>query len=449
MSKRNVPGYVTLCDDGVYRWAYDFDLYRNPTILFLIWKIFGLISVGMWAFSLLISCTERGFWWEGFKECSRVFLLLTLLFFILTTVGYYLYALAMGGKYCVLFEMDENGVRHTQLDRQFKKANVMSKLTMLAGALAGDPTATGAGLLAGSRNTMFSDFHVTGKVRIYPGRDVIKIDQLFSHNQVYAEKDDFDFVSRYIFEHVPIKQGKESLGDSTERFFRDGDTSRAINKRKVGALLLAAANIILAVVIITGARPSETGENGIITADNKVSSDIALQGYVADNMQNEAPDYDIGYDTAPVNGTVIAPTPADFDWFINGVNDTMKPQSDSVNPLSFTDILGQWKCLVIYLPDASPSERYFAFCNAELSGAEYDLSAQINWYTLVTGTGAMDQSGEMPATYEGSYADGAAWLTGPGNIRLESFYELDGKQYAIGYNELPDGDTAHIALVRP
>ena len=34
---------ITLCPDGKYRWAYEFNLYRNPTILFVLFKIFGAI----------------------------------------------------------------------------------------------------------------------------------------------------------------------------------------------------------------------------------------------------------------------------------------------------------------------------------------------------------------------------------------------------------------------
>jgi hypothetical protein len=34
---------VTLCADGKYRWAYEFNLYTNPTVLFVVFKIFAVI----------------------------------------------------------------------------------------------------------------------------------------------------------------------------------------------------------------------------------------------------------------------------------------------------------------------------------------------------------------------------------------------------------------------
>lgn len=36
------------CDDGTYRWVYEFNMLKNPIIILTIWKIFVLILLGMW-----------------------------------------------------------------------------------------------------------------------------------------------------------------------------------------------------------------------------------------------------------------------------------------------------------------------------------------------------------------------------------------------------------------
>lgn len=39
--------------------------------------------------------------------------------------------------------------------------------------------------------------------------------------------------------------------------------------------------------------------------------------------------------------------------------------------------------------------------------------------------------------------------SGAGTIRIKNFYEQEGKQYALGSMDTPDGIPALVALVRP
>ena len=36
---QKVTQNIYLCPDGMYRWFYEFDMIRNPTILFTVWKV--------------------------------------------------------------------------------------------------------------------------------------------------------------------------------------------------------------------------------------------------------------------------------------------------------------------------------------------------------------------------------------------------------------------------
>ena len=45
---------IQLCHDGKYRWAYELSLYKNPHILFLIWKIMGWILAGISLFLMIV-----------------------------------------------------------------------------------------------------------------------------------------------------------------------------------------------------------------------------------------------------------------------------------------------------------------------------------------------------------------------------------------------------------
>ena len=113
----HVTKNITFDADGFYRWAYELNLYKNPTIIFLIWKIFGFILLGLWLFMVLLEFIDDSLSLETLLDISEVMLLFGLGFGVLCLVGYLVYALMMGGKYCVLFEMDERGVNHIQMAR--------------------------------------------------------------------------------------------------------------------------------------------------------------------------------------------------------------------------------------------------------------------------------------------------------------------------------------------
>ena len=44
---------IVLCPDGVYRWSYEMNMLRNPTIMFSVWKAIGL-SIGIVMVFMLI-----------------------------------------------------------------------------------------------------------------------------------------------------------------------------------------------------------------------------------------------------------------------------------------------------------------------------------------------------------------------------------------------------------
>ena len=184
--------------NGVYRWTYELNLYRNPTVLITVLKVLGLSMGLVWLFVVLVSMGDRGFWWDGFLSETKGFALVMLGLVVLGAISYYLYALIQGGRYCVLFEMDEHGVKHTQLARQFKRAQVVAALTTLAGAASGNPTIMGTGILAGSRASLYSTFASVKKITAVKARNVIYLDARLNHNQIYVEDADFDEVLAFI-----------------------------------------------------------------------------------------------------------------------------------------------------------------------------------------------------------------------------------------------------------
>ena len=196
---------ICLGTDGKYHWYYEFKLMKNPTILFVLWKIFFWIFVGMWAFLSIINSIQGNFNMKDFLDFSKIFLLILIGVEALVAISYFLYAAMQGFKYCVMFEMDEDGVRHTQMPRQFKKAQAMSLVLILAGMATKNPGAVGQGMLAGAKSSMVSSFSHVRSVEIFRKRNVIKVNEKLGKNQVYACNQDFDFVVNYIKSHVTKK----------------------------------------------------------------------------------------------------------------------------------------------------------------------------------------------------------------------------------------------------
>ena len=194
----SVSGNITLCSDGKYRWVYEMSLIKNPTIFLTVWKIFFFIITGIFGIIIISDWIN----WDDFfpdklLESLKVYALFLAGMSVLVFVSCLIYAASMGGKYVVIFEMDDKGVNHKQVDWQAEKAAKISALTTASGAAAGNITTMGVGLNS-VRSEMYSDFSKVRKVKAYPRRHLIKVNEPLGHNQVYASGEDFDFVKDFI-----------------------------------------------------------------------------------------------------------------------------------------------------------------------------------------------------------------------------------------------------------
>lgn len=193
---------IKLCEDGKYRWVYEFSMLKNPIILLTILKIFALVLIGMWLFFGLLSIKDEGLVGAYVYE-AKALMLPAIILFALSIVAYLILAGIYGWKYIVLFEMNEEGIRHIHMAKQFKTAEAVGWLTALAGAVAQNPGASGTGLLAATKQETVSEFSKVKKMKILRGFHTVKLDALLSHNQIYAYDKDYDFVVEYIKTRIP------------------------------------------------------------------------------------------------------------------------------------------------------------------------------------------------------------------------------------------------------
>lgn len=199
----DMPRHIVSCADGKLRWTYELNLYSNPVLFVLCIKIFFCILAALWVFINVICFGDSDYWPDRFISIGKVFLIAIPCVFALVAISYLIYALIMGGKYCAVFEMDNNGINHIQMPKQYKKAQVIGFITTLTGALAGNLSATGAGLLSMGRQSMYSEFNSVRRIKAIRRADTIKVNGTLLHNQIYVPSEDFNFVLNYMISRCP------------------------------------------------------------------------------------------------------------------------------------------------------------------------------------------------------------------------------------------------------
>lgn len=194
------PG-ITLGQDGVMRWVFELNMWKNPTLVITIWKLLLLAALVP---ALLVGLLR---WVDGdglaaaLATLLQVGALVAAIVTALMLLAYPLVAVLNGGRYCVIFEMDRHGIRHIHMQRQFRRNQALALLTVLAGAAAGNAQAAGAGLLAGTRRSLHTAFRDVRRIQPHRGRQVIHLATRLTRNQVYAAPEDFDFVLQHIAAH--------------------------------------------------------------------------------------------------------------------------------------------------------------------------------------------------------------------------------------------------------
>ncbi len=199
-------GNIIRDEQGVYRWVYEYNLLTNPTILFTIGKIFAGIIIGLCLFMLILLVPDLI---QGYADASNIAFTFQLtgimfaIFAVLLIFGYGIFALIQGGKYCVMFTMDEESVTFTQMPKEMKKAQVIGLLNVLAGLAGGKPSQAGLGMATAARESMTSTFKAVRSIKGSRALRVIKVNEPLAKNQVYVEPEDYDFVFGFIRDHCP------------------------------------------------------------------------------------------------------------------------------------------------------------------------------------------------------------------------------------------------------
>ena len=225
-------------------------------------------------------------------------------------------------------------------------------------------------------------------------------------------------------------------------------------KLKKGLIaVLITANVIMLVVGIFTIPPNLRAE-----AEKESSVPRAEQtSPVTPSPEDEAPPASAesgGVPSSEETGVSLSteerPDLEDFLWYTEDVAYDGVP-SDA-NIIDSIDLLtGSWKALIVYDPNNEYDAGAMEFLNIALAGTAESLSLTLDWYQIFWANEgeSFDESDMEDSVFLGKWETGGLWASGAGTIRLTQFYELNGKQYAVGTMDTPDGTPALMALVRP
>ena len=188
---------ITMCKDGKYRWVYELDMYKSTAIIKELWRVLLISGAIVMAFLFFINIMD-GDLMDTLRFVAQSAGIMFGIFAVLSIVGYLLFAFIIGGKYCVVFEMDEEGINHKQHQKHVKKSELIGAITALAGIAGGRIGTVGTGMLAAARTSMLTYFDDVKELEILPKEHLIRLNETLSRNQVYAEDEDFRFVADYI-----------------------------------------------------------------------------------------------------------------------------------------------------------------------------------------------------------------------------------------------------------
>ncbi len=222
--------------------------------------------------------------------------------------------------------------------------------------------------------------------------------------------------------------------------------------KKILILVLIVADLALLVVGIITIPPHFSKTRAVYPSADSSSSVLPVED---ETERIVKPKQSMSADTAKTEESINLSTDErpdleDFLWYTESVFYEGVP-ANVVAIENLEALTDNWKALIIYDPENTHDSSAMEFLNVNISGKEENVSMTLDWYLIFWSNEgeSFDETEMEDSIFNGKWEDGDLWASGAGTIRLTDFYGMNGKQYAIGTMDTPDGIPAYIALVRP
>jgi hypothetical protein len=222
---------------------------------------------------------------------------------------------------------------------------------------------------------------------------------------------------------------------------------------KILPAILIAANLLMLVIGALTIKPnlrSAAGEEPSLPRVEQTSPATPSLEKEAPPAATESGSIPAPEKTGASLSTEERPDLEDFLWYTEDVAYNGVP-SDADIIDNIGSLTGGWKAIIIYDPNNEYDAGAMEFLNFAFAGTAESLSLTLDWYQIFWANEgeSFDETDMEDSVFSGKWENGGLWASGAGTIRLTQFYEQNGKQYAVGTMDTPDGIPALVALVRP
>lgn len=187
--------------NGKYLWTYAIPLLTNFTFLSIIAKAVLLSLAPVYLLLIILDLIEGNFE-RYFMERTLLMGGLMLLMLGLILIAWLVYVIVHKNRYIVIYEVDKKGILFVEARTTAEKSDLLAQLGMVAGALSGQATLSGASLLATTRHSYYTKFANIKQIIIKRNHFVVKARGIHT-NVVYFYAQDQDELLEFILDHCP------------------------------------------------------------------------------------------------------------------------------------------------------------------------------------------------------------------------------------------------------
>lgn len=190
---------MIISDEGKCCWIYELDMKGNKSLFKLCMKVVMGIT-GVMAVFLLGLDIFKG---SGIKlKTIELLLAIFTAVLVITELAYAYIARKYHDHYAMVYEMDDDGIKFSQIEDQKKITEAVGLFAAAAGALSGNYGMIGSALAAGTDSiyTPFSKVHTITEKR---KDNLIEIYWSVMMNIIYVDDEHYDLVLEYIKERCP------------------------------------------------------------------------------------------------------------------------------------------------------------------------------------------------------------------------------------------------------
>ncbi len=148
--------------------------------------------------------------------------------------------------------------------------------------------------------------------------------------------------------------------------------------------------------------------------------------------------------------TTDVPKDADFkNWYIGNAQTKGKPKGAN-SIADFSAITGSWKVLFFQDPKNKYGVKAYTYANVTIDGSAEKLTYSIKRHsTRFLTTNETVKETDVDDVFNGKWKSGKLTASGAGSLTISAFWQQNGKQYATGTFDSPDGMPVSIGMVRP